>query len=65
MKEQDDFDRLVMEPLRMQERQIGDDIDEYRICGICLNYTPRASYDEHMAAHGYTIINIQPDCEEK
>jgi hypothetical protein len=34
-------------------------ISKNRICAVCLCDTPRATYTEHMQAHGYTTIEIK------
>lgn len=58
MEIDDEFNRVVLEPLLEQEKAIGDDLKDYRICAMCLNYVERDSYNEHMKTHGYEIVNL-------
>jgi hypothetical protein len=43
----------------LRERVAGENLPELRICAICLMETPRATYEQHMTAHGYTTLNVQ------
>lgn len=55
----DEFQKVVIDPLLQQEKEIGDDIKNYRLCPICLEYVSRDEYVSHTKkVHGYDIIDI-------
>ena len=57
----EEFNKLIVEPLDQQAKEIGENIHNYRVCGQCLNYVERKFYNEHMKSeHGFTIFDIGP-----
>lgn len=54
----------ILRPLEEAESQIqaaGQNLEDYRICALCLLPIGRFVYDEHMnTSHGYEVLHIYP-----
>lgn len=50
----------IFDGLDSQEEKIGkENIKDYRICAVCLEYVKRSEYNDHLTIeHGYKCISL-------